>query len=206
MQTKLQRTPPTCEGEEWVRISYPYERYFLSNKGRLYTPLKGILSSDYGGSHARRMCVRLFYKGKLKRFYLHRLVARYFCPDWYEGCEVDHIDGDWTNNAASNLRCLTPTQHRKQTIVQGLKSTNFGIVENGKLIDIISSRSFFLNDYKVTAPNVCIRRRDHKKLKYINLPAGCMIEIQQAMQHGDSLQKAFFEYCIRLSEYGRKQE
>ena len=204
MQTKQQRTPPTCEGEEWARLSFPYERYFVSSKGRAFKALKGLMSCDYGGSITKRLTVRLSYKGKRSRFYLHRLVAKYFCPDWKEGCEVDHIDGDWTNNDVSNLRCLSPQEHREQTIFQGLKSTNYGIIENGKLIDILPSRRFLLSSYKVTDPNVCIRRSDHKKLKYINLPTGCIIEIQQAMRHGDSLQKAYLEYCLRLSEYGRE--
>lgn len=204
MQTKPQRTPPTCEGEEWDRLEYPYERYFVSNKGRVFKATKGIISSDYAGSKSRRLCIRLMYKGKRKRFYLHRLVAKHFCPDWEEGCEVDHIDGDWTNNDVRNLRCLSPSVHRHQTIVQGLLGTNFGIIDNGKLIDIVPSRRFFLNSYKFTSPNSCIRRSDRKKLKCINLPSGCMNEIQQAMQHGDSLQKAYLEYCLRLSEYGRE--
>lgn len=206
MQTKPQRTPPTCDGEEWARLDFPYERYFVSNKGRVFKALKGMISTDYGGTKAIRLRVRLMYKGKRKQFFVHRLVARHFCPDWYEGCEVDHIDGDWTNNEVSNLRCLTSKEHHTQTILQGLRSTNFGIVEDGKLIDVVPSRRFFFNEYRVTAPNLCYRRKDHKKFKYLNLPAGCMLDLQDAMKNGDSLQDAFYEYCIRLSEYGRKQE
>lgn len=204
MQTKRQRTPPTCDGEKWERLDFPYVRYFVSNKGRVFKVSKGIISSDCPGTKCIRIRVRLTYKGKRKQFFLHRLVARHFCPDWHEGCEVDHIDGDWSNNEVSNLRCLTKKEHREQTILQGLGGTNFGIVEDGKLIEVVPSRKFFFNEYRVTSPNLCYRRKDHKKLKYLNLPAGCMLELQQAMQHGDSLQKAFLEYCLRLSEYGRE--
>lgn len=43
---------------------------------------------------------------------IHEIVARAFpeiCGTWFEGCEVDHIDGDKTNNKATNLRVVTHT-------------------------------------------------------------------------------------------------
>ena len=34
-----------------------------------------------------------------------KLVAEYFCKDYQDGMDINHIDGDTTNNRADNLRC-----------------------------------------------------------------------------------------------------
>jgi len=44
---------------------------------------------------------------------VHRLVAKTFCKDYFEGCDVHHIDGNRYNNNVSNLMCLTRAQHDK---------------------------------------------------------------------------------------------
>lgn len=64
--------------------------------------------------------------GKNVHFYVHQLVAEAFigpCPD---GCEVNHKDGDKTNNRVSNLEYVT---HRENSL-HALKS---GLVDNQKI-------------------------------------------------------------------------
>lgn len=34
------------------------------------------------------------------------------CGRWFEGCEVHHIDYDYTNDVPENLVCVTPEEHR----------------------------------------------------------------------------------------------
>ena len=51
-----------------------------------------------------------------KTFLLHRLVAQAFpeiCGDWFDGCEVHHIDFNPLNNCAINLRICTTKEHHK---------------------------------------------------------------------------------------------
>ena len=58
--------------------------------------------------------VRLFNqehkKGKLQ--YIHRLVWEAFKGEIGEGKEIDHIDGDTTNNSIENLQLLTPRENK----------------------------------------------------------------------------------------------
>lgn len=42
---------------------------------------------------------------------IHRLVVVAFNPNWYDKCSIDHIDGDRTNNHASNLDVVTTLEN-----------------------------------------------------------------------------------------------
>ena len=60
------------------------------------------------------LVVTLHNNRKQKVFKVHRLVARAFyeiCGTWFEGCQIDHIDGDKTNNKATNLRVCTSKEN-----------------------------------------------------------------------------------------------
>ena len=46
-----------------------------------------------------------------KSFLVHRLVAQAFVGELFEGCHVDHIDGNHSNNHYLNLRILTAKEH-----------------------------------------------------------------------------------------------
>lgn len=46
-----------------------------------------------------------------KSFLVHRLVAQAFVGELFEGSQVDHIDGNHSNNHWSNLRVLSARDH-----------------------------------------------------------------------------------------------
>lgn len=53
--------------------------------------------------------------------YVHALVAEAFCGPKPEGTQVRHLDGDCTNNAASNLTYGTPKQNADDKLRHGTK-------------------------------------------------------------------------------------
>lgn len=66
-------------------------------------PLKGQ-SNKYRNNY---VSVCLSENGEIKRYFVHKLVALTFpeiCGNWFEGAEIDHINGITTDNRAENLR------------------------------------------------------------------------------------------------------
>lgn len=51
--------------------------------------------------------VSLSLNGRHKRHNLHSLIARTFLGECEDGMEINHIDGDRSNNAVSNLEYVT---------------------------------------------------------------------------------------------------
>jgi len=64
--------------------------------------------------------VNLFKDGKVKMFYVHRLVAEAFLDDWNADLDVDHIDMNKANNHVSNLRMTTRSQNKQNNNAKGV--------------------------------------------------------------------------------------
>lgn len=100
----------TLPGEEWRDVVGYEGKYWISSFGRIITnsPLYGLCfvkgEKPNSTGHIR---VDLYRHCKRKRIYIHRLVALHFIdnPNGYN--EVDHIDGNPTNNHYTNLRWCT---------------------------------------------------------------------------------------------------
>lgn len=57
----------------------------------------------------------------LKTFTLHQLVAQAFIPGFTKGLEINHIDGNKTNNIVSNLEISNPSHNQLHAVSTGLK-------------------------------------------------------------------------------------
>ena len=64
--------------------------------------------------------VELNLNGKAKKFLIHRLVAQVFIPNPHKKTQVNHIDGNKTNNDMSNLEWTTPAENTKHAYKNGL--------------------------------------------------------------------------------------
>lgn len=64
-----------------------------------------IKTTSLGGKGYKR--VSLCNNGKIKYYYVHRLVAEAFIPNENNKPTVDHIDRDKLNNNVTNLRWAT---------------------------------------------------------------------------------------------------
>ena len=97
------------DGEIWKDI-LGYSNYQVSNFGRIRNTL-GVLTPQENIKNGY-MYIALTANGKRKNFRIHRLVAHNFCNGYSnEKNQVNHIDGDITNNKASNLEWVSPSEN-----------------------------------------------------------------------------------------------
>jgi len=91
--------------------------YTIAEDGLVYgtklkTPLKGGWTKTDIGYRSVSLT-----KNKIKKSYLvHRLVAKCFIPNPYDYPEVNHKDGDKTNNNVENLEWCSKEQNAKHWV------------------------------------------------------------------------------------------
>ena len=100
-------------------------KYSVTKDGRVYSHLRGRFlnpSPDNKGY----LRVTLCSDGIQKTLKVHRLVAQLFIPNPYCKPEVNHINGDKSDNAIWNLECGKPgrktqLQHSEHSSGNGVK-------------------------------------------------------------------------------------
>lgn len=112
------------------RIFSTYTNKYLSatDNGRGYFNVKLYLHKDDSG------------KKHYKTMYVHRLVAAAYTPNLMQLPQVNHIDGDKSNNAASNLEWCTEaqnTQHAIATKLTTLKTTLLPVSESYTVVAMV---------------------------------------------------------------------
>lgn len=119
--------------EEWRDIKGYEGLYQVSNCGRIKSLSRLIYNVGHGytkrsserikklGTHTKGyLQVQLCKNGANKTIKVHRLVAQAFIPNPNNFLQVDHIDGDKTNNHVTNLEWVTNTENHKRKMCMGL--------------------------------------------------------------------------------------
>lgn len=87
---------------------------FISNKGNIKNKSGRVLSIGDNGAGYKKATIHDKDSKKSKNFYIHRLVAELFIG---ETCvvktQVNHIDGDKSNNHVDNLEWVCPKENIK---------------------------------------------------------------------------------------------
>lgn len=104
--------------EVWKKIE-DYPDYEVSNLGRIRNKKTSlVLKSNVTKRKWKYLqpCVSLCYDGKGNTTVISRLVAKAFpeiCGEWFDGCEVHHLDKNPENNRTDNLKVCTKEEHYK---------------------------------------------------------------------------------------------
>lgn len=77
--------------------------------------------------------VELYNNGERKMMYVHRLVALAFIPNPEQKSQVNHIDGDKSNNVASNLEWVSSRENLKHATDTGLRTPTPMAGKRGRL-------------------------------------------------------------------------
>lgn len=119
--------------ENWKDIE-GFPKYQVSDLGRIRS-LKfkepRFILIQLGKNGYSFVC--FYTKGKPKVKDLHRLVASHFVPNPHNKRQVNHINGNKTDNRSENLEWLTPSENQQHSIRVGLRNDRGEASVNSKL-------------------------------------------------------------------------
>jgi hypothetical protein len=171
-----------------------FQRYLISNYGRIFDRFKGnfmnpVPNKPVNGYYKVKFSYyKSFNEIEAKDVYVHRAVLLMF--NYIPGAEnpsecelnVNHIDGDHSNNKLSNLEWLTPYQNNIHAIHTGLKDT------------LLIDHNYTLNDYRQPIRIICSMLQEGFSNKEISDRTG-------VDQHTISEIRSGRRYCSISKEY-----
>lgn len=120
------------ENIKWIQTGRLEGLYDVNQRGEIRNKYgKQIKNFDTNNCGYTRVAVRI--GGKLRREFVHRLVAEAFVDNPHCLAQVNHIDGNKNNNEVANLAWASPSENVKHAIDNGLLVPNTtGMVEHNK--------------------------------------------------------------------------
>lgn len=135
--------------EEWKEIE-GFEDYHISNLGRVKSfkmdiegKILNLNMTKQGYYH-----VILYTNGVEKGMKVHRLVAKAFIPNPENKPQVNHIDGNKSNNLMSNLEWSTVSENQLHALGLGLATSTKGVnhgrskLTEEQVIDILNKGKY----------------------------------------------------------------
>ncbi len=104
-------------------------KYKISEDGEIWSVKRNkFLKPFHKNGGYVRICLYVEKDKKIKgiQYSVHRLVAQTFIPNPLNYPQINHKDGNKTNNKVSNLEWCTPSQNQKHAYLTGLSKKKFG--------------------------------------------------------------------------------
>ena len=98
--------------EKWLKIDN--FDYYISNYGRVKNFKNKILKNVR--DNTGYIVITLVKEHKKYKKYIHRLVALHFIPNQYNYNEVNHIDGNKSNNHYLNLEWTNRSKNMRHSV------------------------------------------------------------------------------------------
>lgn len=117
------------------RLKLIRDNYWATEDGRIYSTKRNKYLQQRVGPRGYMM-VNLSIDGKCKTFTVHRLIATAWIPNPDNKEQINHIDGDKTNNSVNNLEWCTSSQNVIHAFDTGLRIPTKGLAtKNGRFTD-----------------------------------------------------------------------
>ena len=112
--------------------------YSISKNGDIFSNYKNIYLKQYIDGKGYKF-VRLKKNGRYYNKKVHRLIADAFIPNEHNKPQVNHIDGDKTNNNISNLEWCTASENQihRCRVLKKIWSKKIMCVETGVIYNSI---------------------------------------------------------------------
>lgn len=117
---------------------YPFSRYEVSRSGVIRNGNGGVLKGSPNKNGYLTVSLYHDFKERFITVYIHRIVAELFVPNRHNYPQVNHIDGDKSNNTSRNLEWVTPEQNIRHYWRMKYKSGHLrksDVIKEGVLLD-----------------------------------------------------------------------
>lgn len=116
-----------------VPIAHYERKYHIAPNGAVWNLGKHCWQATTQNPNGY-MKVLLSMNGKREQFLLHRLVALHFLPNPYNHEQVNHKNGDKTDNSVSNLEWVNRSQNIQHSLETGLRKGFMSLDEKSQLL------------------------------------------------------------------------
>lgn len=138
--------------------------YTITSNGEVFSDNSGKMKTRNKGNTQYQIINFMREDGSKKTFRLHRLVMMAFSPiDNMEEMEINHKDGDKTNNSLENLEWCTSSENQKHAFKNDLQKarrgeeSNFSKLTKEDIDKIFRMRSAGMTQEKIANRIGCTR-------------------------------------------------
>ena len=162
---------------EWKTIQ-EFPDYSVSNEGVIKVAQTGEIRKQYNQGNYLFVLLKNEQTRKCVQRYVHRIVAQAFHPNDTPNLEVNHIDGNKTNNNANNLEWVTRSQnqlHTTRTLGKIRAHKGKPLIANWKPIGVFDKEGKIIESYMsvreasvsmgVNYDNLCKSAKHRRRLR-----------------------------------------